>query len=442
MDKLLKGRFSRQRRSRGRNNEDQKPMISGPIGFQHLSHIDHVENGRDHGTEVNLYRRALDPQLQKSVRGRQDSIMVRIPDVANELTSELNAEFTNIIARSQSMDDLDNFELVNDSETGQIMRSPTRKVSTRALSFRRQYSQSLHDIASEDCLVYDNDPESHSDMDSSKISSSKSFNSTSDQSCSTFSTPPPSFVPPHSTAHTFNESSPTLQSNGTKSIKCMSINSSMTNSNYKSRDELLTNQNAPIIFERDVQSNSLEDLVHALHESNQSRNKENEPKKVKTKTDEMDAKERAKKANDIIEKFKKLPLSNRSTPRSSQHNSRESLDVLSSRESLNSHSYKDDLLRPVPPPTKPRSSRSGASDEFVPEKPSRIPTEAVVPHAVLPNRVPITEKPLMTSSDEFHKPAPVPRTSKPIPKPRARSQNSRNSKSGEFEQGLEVVEHV
>ena len=54
----------------------------------------------------------------------------------------------------------------------------------------------------------------------------------------------------------------------------------------------------------------------------------------------MDADERAKKANDIIEKFKKLPLSNRSTPRSSQHNSRESLDVLSSRESLNNHSYK------------------------------------------------------------------------------------------------------
>ena len=119
------------------------------------------ENGRDHGTEVNLYRRALDPQLQKSVRGRQDSIKVRIPDVANELASELTAEFTNIIARSQSMDDLDNFEMVNDAETGQIMRSPTRRVSTRALSFRRQYSQSLHDIASEDCLVYDNDPGSY-----------------------------------------------------------------------------------------------------------------------------------------------------------------------------------------------------------------------------------------------------------------------------------------
>ena len=50
---------------------------------------------------------------------------------------------------------------------------------------------------------------------------------------------------------------------------------SMTNSNYKSRDELLTNQNAPLIFERDVQSNSLEDLVHALHESNHGRNKGN-----------------------------------------------------------------------------------------------------------------------------------------------------------------------
>ena len=49
----------------------------------------------------------------------------------------------------------------------------------------------------------------------------------------------------------------------------------MTNSNYKSRDELLTNQNAPLIFERDVQSNSLEDLVHALHESNHGRNKGN-----------------------------------------------------------------------------------------------------------------------------------------------------------------------
>jgi len=61
---------------------------------------------------------------------------------------------------------------------------------------------------------------------------------------------------------------------------------------------------------------------------------------VKTKTDEMDAEERTKKTNDLIEKFKKMPLSNRSTPRSSQHNSRESLDVLSSRESLNSHSYK------------------------------------------------------------------------------------------------------
>ena len=48
---------------------------------------------------------------------------------------------------------------------------------------------------------------------------------------------------------------------------------SMTNSNYKSRDELLNNQNAPLIFERDVQSNSLEDLVHALHESNHGRNK-------------------------------------------------------------------------------------------------------------------------------------------------------------------------
>jgi len=434
MDKLLKGRFSRQRRSRGRNDHE-KPQISGPSGFQHLSHIDHVENGRDHGTEVNLYRRALDPQLQKSVRGRQDSIKVRIPDVANELASELTAEFTNIIARSQSMDDLDNFELVNDAETGQIMRSPTRRVSTRALSFRRQYSQSLHDIASEDCLVYDNDPESQSDMDSSKISSSKSFNSTSDQSCSTISTPPPSFVPPHSSTHA-SHTSPTL-SNGTTSITCMSMNS-ITNSNYKSRDELLTNQNAPLIFERDVQSNSLEDLVHALHESNHGRNKENQPKKVKTKTDEMDAEERTKKTNDLIEKFKKMPLSNRSTPRSSQHNSRESLDVLSSRESLNSHSYKDDLLRPVPPPTKPRSSRSGTSDEFVPDKPSRIPTEA-------PVRVPLTEKPVVTSSDEFHKPAPVPRTSKPIPKPRARSRNSRNSKnskSGEFEQGLEVVEHV
>ena len=116
------------------------------------------ENGRDHGTEVTLYRRALDPQLQKSVRGRQDSIKVRIPDVANELASELTEEFTAIIARSQSMDDLDNFELVNDAETGQILRSPTRRVSSRALSFRRQYSQSLHDITSEDCLVYDNDP--------------------------------------------------------------------------------------------------------------------------------------------------------------------------------------------------------------------------------------------------------------------------------------------
>lgn len=61
---------------------------------------------------------------------------------------------------------------------------------------------------------------------------------------------------------------------------------------------------------------------------------------MKTKTDEMDAEERTKKTNDLIEKFKKMPLSNRSTPRSSQHNSRESLDVLSSRESLNSHSYK------------------------------------------------------------------------------------------------------
>merc|ERR1712131_77076 len=425
MDKLLKGRFSRQRRSRGRT-EHEKPKISGPSGFQHLSHIDHVENGRDHGTEVTLYRRALDPQLQKSVRGRQDSIKVRIPDVANELASELTAEFTNIIARSQSMDDLDNFELVNDAETGQIMRSPTRRVSSRALSFRRQYSQSLHDIASEDCLVYDNDPESHSDMDSSKISSSKSFNS--DQSCSTISTPPPAFVPPYSSAHTSlpTHPSPTL-SNGTTSISCMSITSSTTNSNYKSRDELLANQNAPLIFERDVQSNSLEDLVHALHESNNGRNKENQPKKVKTKTDEMDADERAKKANDIIEKFKKLPLSNRSTPRSSQHNS---------RESLNSHSYKDDLLRPVPPPTKPRSSRSG--EECVPEKPARILSEAAT-------RVPLTEKPVLSSSDEFHKPAPVPRTSKPIPKPRARSRNSRNSKnskSGEFEQGLEVVEHV
>ena len=54
----------------------------------------------------------------------------------------------------------------------------------------------------------------------------------------------------------------------------------------------------------------------------------------------MDAEERTKKTNDLIEKFKKMPLSNRSTPRSSQHNSRESLDVLSSRESLNSHCYK------------------------------------------------------------------------------------------------------
>ena len=54
----------------------------------------------------------------------------------------------------------------------------------------------------------------------------------------------------------------------------------------------------------------------------------------------MDAEERTKKTNDLIEKFKKMPLSNRSTPRSSQHNSRESLDVLSSRESLNSHSHK------------------------------------------------------------------------------------------------------
>ena len=114
--------------------------------------------------------------------------------------------------------------------------------------------------------------ESHSDMDSSKISSSKSFNSTSDQSCSTISTPPPSFVPPHSSTHA-SHTSPTL-SNGTTSITCMSMNS-MTNSNYKSRDELLTNQNAPLIFERDVQSNSLEDLVHALHESNHGRNKGN-----------------------------------------------------------------------------------------------------------------------------------------------------------------------
>ena len=114
--------------------------------------------------------------------------------------------------------------------------------------------------------------ESHSDMDSSKISSSKSFNSTSDQSCSTISTPPPSFVPPHSSTHA-SHTSPTL-SNGTTSITCMSMNS-MTNSNYKSRDELLINQNVPLIFERDVQSNSLEDLVHALHESNHGRNKGN-----------------------------------------------------------------------------------------------------------------------------------------------------------------------
>ena len=105
---------------------------------------------------------------------------------------------------------------------------------------------------------------------------------------------------------------------------------------------------------------------------------------------------------------------------------------------FNAFKFQDDLLRPVPPPTKPRSSRSGTSDECVPEKPARIPSEA-------PTRVPLTEKPVLSSSDEFHKPAPVPRTSKPIPKPRARSRNSRNSKnskSGEFEQGLEVVEHV
>ena len=113
-------------------------------------------------------------------------------------------------------------------------------------------------------------------MDSSKISSSKSFNSASDQSCSTISTPPPSFVPPYSTAHASHQShtSPTL-SNGTTSITCMSSTSSLTNSNYKSRDELLANQNAPLIFERDVQSKSLEDLVHALHESNNGRNKGN-----------------------------------------------------------------------------------------------------------------------------------------------------------------------
>jgi len=174
----MRNLFGRRKKSNDSKNGSVK--ISGPIGeVEHRIHIDH-EKSRDHGYESRFYRRHLDPDL--SSRMIQNSIYVKIPAVSDDFVNEMTIEMSRL-TKTQSMDDLDNYELVENEKQISVY-SPTRSASA---GLKRNVSKSWHDNLDVICTK---EPSSHlTDDDLSIYSRDTSMETTTSSSL------PPPFTP-------------------------------------------------------------------------------------------------------------------------------------------------------------------------------------------------------------------------------------------------------